>query len=126
MYFWWIIFLFITTSNCLSKTEAADDEYDGHENESNKTMEVKNSTVFRTKYDRYFISRKKLIIVFTLLGISFVGAIILSFVNVNDDFNLLDTFYTGYLGRRLVIREQMEENRHVININNNNQVEYRQ
>ena len=72
--------------------------------------------IYTTRYD----SKKKLAIVFVLLGLCFIGAIIVSFVNVNDDFNLLHTFYAGYLGRKLIIREQMEQNRYLVNMHNIN------
>ena len=44
-------------------------------------------------------------IILTFLGVSVLGAIILSFVNVHYDFLELRNFYRGYMGRRLLIQE---------------------
>ena len=64
----------------------------------------------RTKYDKGFIGRKKITIIFIFLGIIFVGAIIVTCLIVIEDFNNLHTFYARYMGRKLVLRERREEN----------------
>ena len=123
MFYWMIILLLLTITDCLSIGEA-DEELENdneEENEANKTM-ARNFTILRTKYDKGFISRKKITIIFILLGISFVGAIIVTFINVNEDFNNLHTFYAGYMGRKLVLRERVEENKHFVSLDNDNQV----
>jgi len=51
------------------------------------------------------INNKKIVIILTFLGVSVLGAIILSFVNVHYDFLELRNFYRGYMGRRLLIQE---------------------
>ena len=118
-----IILLLLTITDCLSIGEA-DDELENEneeEKESNKTM-ARNFTILRTTYDKGFISRKKITIIFILLGISFVGAIIVTFLNVNEDFNNLHIFYAGYMGRKLVLRERVEENKHFESLDNDDQV----
>ena len=123
MFYWMIILLLLTITDCLSIGEADDelDKENEEENESNKTM-ARNFTILRTKYDKGFISRKKITIIFILLGISIVGAIIVTFLNVNEDFNNLHTFYAGFMGRKLVQRERVEENKHFESLDNDNQV----
>ena len=118
-----IILLLLTITDCLSIGEA-DDELENkneEENESNKTM-ARNFTILRTKHDKGFIGKKKITIIFILLGISFVGAIIVTFINVNEDFNNLHTFYDGYMCRKLVLRERVEENKHFVSLDNDIQV----
>jgi len=51
------------------------------------------------------INNKKIFIILTFLGISVLGAFVLSFVNVHYDFVELQNFYRGYMGRRLMIQE---------------------
>ena len=61
-------------------------------------------------------------IILILLGISLVGTIIVTFLNVNEDLNNLHTFYAGYMGRKLVLRKRVEENKHFERLDNDNQV----
>ena len=122
MFYWMIIILLLTITDCLSIGEA-DDELENEneeEKESNKTM-ARNLSILRSKYDKGFISRKKITIIVILLGISFFGAIIVTFLNVNQDFNNLHTFYAGYMGRKLVLRERVEENKQFVRLDNDNQ-----
>ena len=63
----------------------------------NETLSV---SIFRND-----INNKKIVIILTFLGVSVLGAIILSFVNVHYDFLELRNFYRGYMGRRLLIQE---------------------
>jgi len=51
------------------------------------------------------INNKKIIIIIIVLSLCVIGAIILSLINVHDDFVELGNFYRGYLGRRLLMRE---------------------
>ena len=44
-------------------------------------------------------------IVFVIFCI--IGGIILSFVQVNNDFHQLGVFYKGYMGRKLFIKEDI-------------------
>ena len=60
---------------------------------------------FYLSFFRNDINNKKIVIILTFLGISVLGAIILSFVNVHYDFLELRNFYRGYMGRRLLIQE---------------------
>ena len=46
-----------------------------------------------------------MVIVFVFLCI--VGGIILSFVQVSNDFNQLKIFYKGYMGRKMFIKENI-------------------
>ena len=59
----------------------------------------------RASIFRNDINNKKIVIILTFLGVSVLGAIILSFVNVHYDFMELRNFYRGYMGRRLLIQE---------------------
>jgi len=68
--------------------------------ESNLRKYIPTENVFRND-----INNKKIFIVLSFLGISVVGAIVLSFVNVHYDFLELQNFYRGYMGRRLLIQE---------------------
>jgi len=52
------------------------------------------------------INQKKLTIIIVILSFCVVCAIILSFVNVHDDYVELNNFYRGYMGRRLLIQEK--------------------
>jgi len=67
---------------------------------SNLRKYIPTENVFRND-----INNKKIFIVLSFLGISVVGAIVLSFVNVHYDFLELQNFYRGYMGRRLLIQE---------------------
>jgi hypothetical protein len=49
--------------------------------------------------------QKKLYIIIIILSLCVVCAIILSFVNIHDDFVELSNFYRGYMGRRLMLQE---------------------
>ena len=112
----------LTSTDCLSIGKA-DDELENEkeeENESNKTI-ARIFTIFRSKYDKGFIRSKKITIIWILLGISFVGAIIVTFLNVNEVFNNLHTFYAGYMGRKLVLSERVEENKQCVRLDNDNQ-----
>ena len=60
---------------------------------------------FHLSFFRNDINNKKIVIILTFLGVSVLGAIILSFVNVHYDFLELRNFYRGYMGRRLLIQE---------------------
>ena len=40
-----------------------------------------------------------------ILCLCIVGAIVLSFANLNDDFVELKNFYKGYMGRKLLLHE---------------------
>jgi len=51
------------------------------------------------------INNKKIIIIIIVLSLCVIGAIILSLINVHDDFVELGNFYRGYLGRRLLMQE---------------------
>ena len=62
-------------------------------------------TVVLTNVYRNDINNKKIFIILSFLGISILGAVILSFVNVHYDFLELHNFYRGYMGRRLLIQE---------------------
>lgn len=57
------------------------------------------------EFYRNDINNKKIFIILAFLGISILGAVILSFVNVHYDFLELHNFYRGYMGRRLLIQE---------------------
>ena len=46
-----------------------------------------------------------IVIVFVLFCI--IGGIILSFVQVSNDFHQLGVFYKGYMGRKLFIKEDI-------------------
>ena len=50
--------------------------------------------------------QKKIYIIIVILSLCIFGAIILSFVNIHDDFMELSNFYRGYMGRRLMIQER--------------------
>jgi len=50
--------------------------------------------------------QKKIYIIVFILCLCVVCAIILSFVNIHDDFVELKNFYRGYMGRRLLIQEK--------------------
>ena len=47
---------------------------------------------------------------------------IVTFLNVNEDFNNLHTFYAGFMGRKLVLRERVEENKQFVSLDLDNQV----
>ena len=68
--------------------------------------------------DEAWSDSKKISIVLMLLVISLVGIIVFSIANVKEDFLLLQTFYYGYMGRKLVFMENAMKSFH-------NQVEYR-
>jgi len=61
----------------------------------------KKSSSFRNEIDR-----KKLTIIWILLLCCGVLAVILYFVNIHHDFQELDVFYRGYMGRRLLVQEK--------------------
>jgi len=50
--------------------------------------------------------QKKIYIIIVILSLCIICAIILSFVNIHDDFMELSNFYRGYMGRRLMIQER--------------------
>ena len=52
---------------------------------------------------------KKTAIVCILLTICLLGAFAVNLINANDDFILLQNFYFGYMGRRLLLLEKMDE-----------------
>ena len=75
-----------------------------NKNDLNYTLSIKNYN------DSAFISQKKTFIILILLIICILGGLIVTYVNVNDDFNQLNMFYVGYMGRILVGREIIQEN----------------
>ena len=74
-----------------------------NKNYSNYTLTIKSYNDFE------FMTQKKTFIIFILLIICVVGGLIVTYVNVNDDFNQLQMFYVGYMGRILVGREIMKD-----------------
>ena len=50
--------------------------------------------------------QKKVTIIVIILCLCVVCAIILSFVNIHDDYVEMSNFYRGYMGRRLLIQEK--------------------
>ena len=75
-----------------------------NKNDLNYTLSIKNYN------DSAFITQKKTFIILILLIICILGGLIVTYVNVNDDFNQLNMFYVGYMGRILVGREIIQEN----------------
>jgi len=70
-------------------------------NNSDKSEFSPRKSVFREEIDR-----KKLTIISILLLCCGVLALILYFVNNHQDFQELDVFYRGYMGRRLLVQEK--------------------
>ena len=112
-----LVLLLLTAKHGLTDDKKDDDKEFVIENgkETNQTM-------VRTDYDRHIISRKKTTIIFILLCISFIGGILVTYVNVSDDFDRLQTFYAGYMGRKLFSREMVEEDKQVARIDTDEQV----
>ena len=50
--------------------------------------------------------KTKINIILVILSFCVICAIILSFVNSSDDFEEMNNFYHGYMGRRLLIQER--------------------
>jgi len=52
------------------------------------------------------VNRKKVQIILVILCFSFVGAFVLTLVNVSHDLQEIRTFYRGFMGRKLMFSEQ--------------------
>jgi hypothetical protein len=52
------------------------------------------------------VNKKKIQIILIVLAFSVIGAFTLSIVNVHQDRMEMDTFYKGYMGRRLMLSER--------------------
>ena len=66
--------------------------------------------------------QKKITIIVVILSLCVVCVIILSFVNLHDDFVELSNFYRGYMGRRLMIQEGRLVYRNHVDMNTQLQV----
>ena len=107
----WVMMLLLAATNGVKsdpELEVVDEAHD-IENEGNKTMSRKSSTVIRT--DTECMTQKTTIISCLLLLICCIGGVIGTYVNVNDDFSQLNTFYAGYMGRKLISREILGEDK---------------
>jgi len=99
-----------------SQSRPVNTEIDKHiqESLSNHTIveEIKDDNHERSKSNagengfRYTLNKKKLIIIGILLGLSAIGAVTLTFVNVHHDYGEFPVFYKGYMGRRLLVTER--------------------
>ena len=69
----------------------------------NQSDDLRNFTVVHSS-DSIFKSKLSIVIVFIILCV--VGGIILSVVQISNDFHQLMVFYKGYMGRKLFIKER--------------------
>ena len=69
----------------------------------NQSDDLRNFTVVQSS-DSIFKSKLSIVIVFIILCV--VGGIILSVVQISNDFHQLMVFYKGYMGRKLFIKER--------------------
>lgn len=105
-----IIFILLSLINCDSKPLESHLEEEAaspiitdsrHPPKPIQYQNIPTEDVFRND-----INQKKITIIILILSLCVVCAIILSFVNVHDDFVELNNFYRGYMGRRLLIQEK--------------------
>jgi len=98
-----IIFLIINIFSCHCKpVESAPSDHVAEDIQRDTAdLLIPTENVFRND-----TIQKKIYIIIVILSLCIFGAIILSFVNIHDDFMELSNFYRGYMGRRLMIQER--------------------
>jgi len=95
------IILNIFSCDCNPIEPVASDHVDDDIQRDSDDLLIPTENVFRND-----TIQKKIYIIIVILSLCISGAIILSFVNIHDDFMELSNFYRGYMGRRLMIQER--------------------
>jgi len=95
------IILSIFSCNCNPIEPVASDHVVDDIQRDSEDLLIPTENVFRND-----TIQKKIYIIIVILSLCIICAIILSFVNIHDDFMELSNFYRGYMGRRLMIQER--------------------
>lgn len=97
----------------------------GDQRIENQNKQLEDSLIPTDNVFRNDTIQKKIYIIIVILSLCIVCAIILSFVNIHDDFVELSNFYRGYMGRRLMIQERRLVYRRQVERNNTMQSDQR-